>query len=225
MKANAVIIALVLSVMCVPLGYCDSSRIEQLPMTRAEWRSLLKWDDACEAGVAHLVNSGFGFVGVIHYEMLDSTSLVSVVCQTGSYNQGKIIFHLRNTESGRLSTLLVFPQFRYKQPSSESSGYFDPKEKVQDNSVDLFYVYNDGLLWGNLSVDKQKQIITNNDFFRGGDTGCGTHTMYKLFKAKPQVVVFRAQPHCREGAVPIEKWKLYPKEIRSTWPTGPVPDN
>ncbi|MBI3561674.1 MAG: hypothetical protein HY080_08170 [Gammaproteobacteria bacterium] len=155
--------------------------------------------------------------------MHDSSSLVSVVCRTGSYNQGKIVFLLRNTGSGRQSTVLEFPQFRFKEPEPDPSKYFDPNATVPASTVDLFYTYNDRLLWGNLKFDKEKQTITNNDFFRGGDSGCGIYTVYKLVQDKPHVVEFRAQPHCRTGALPIEKWKLYPRGIRSKWPSGPVP--
>lgn len=225
MNINAVIITILLSVVVLPLGFCDSAKEEPLPATRAEWRSLLKWDDACESGVAHIASSGVGFVGVTHFKMRDSSSLVSVVCRTGSYNQGKVLFLLRNTGPSQRSSVLVFPQFRFKEPDPESSKYFDPNVKEPASTVDLFYTYNDRLLWGNLKIDKENQTITNNDFFRGGDTGCGMHTVYKLVEDKPQVVEFRAQPHCRTGAVPIEKWKLYPQDTRSKWPSGPVPTN
>jgi hypothetical protein len=225
MNINTVNLALILSLIGIPLGNCDSAKEEPLPTSRAEWRSLLKWDDACESGVTHIANSGVGFVGVKHYKMPDSSSLVSVVCRTGSYNQGKIVFHLRNTESGRQSTVLVFPQFHFKEPNPDPSKYLDPNVKEPTGTVDLFYTYNDRLLWGNLKIDKDKQTITNNDFFRGGDTGCGMHTMYKLVEGKPQVVEFRAQPHCRVSAEPIEKWKMYPQDVRSSWSSGPIPAN
>lgn len=225
MNNKALVVAILVPVVASPFAFCDSINEESLPTTRAEWRSLLKWDDACESGVAHIANSGVGFVGVTHFKMRDSSSVVSVVCRTGSYNQGKILFLLRNTGTGPRSTLLVFPQFRYKEPEPDSSKYFDPNVKVPASTIDLFYTYSDRLLWGNLQIDKEKQTITNNDFFRGGDTGCGTHTVYKLVGEKPQVVEFRAQPHCRTGAVSIEKWKSYPHNIRSKWPAGPVPNN
>lgn len=223
MNFHASITALLLSTVVQPLAFCDSIKDDALPTTRAEWRNLLKWDDACESGVAHIANSGVGFVGVTHFKMRDSSSLVSVVCRTGSYNQGKILFLLRKTGPGPRSKELVFPQFRYQEPKPDSSKYFDPNLKVPAGTVDSFYTYSDRLLWGNLQVDKEKQTITNNDFFRGGDAACGTHTVYQLVGETPQVVEFRAQPHCRAGAVPIEKGKLYPEDIRSKWQTGPVP--
>ena len=195
MNTSAVTIAIILSAIVLPLGFCDSVKEEPLPTTRAEWRSLLKWDDACESGVAHIANSGAGFVGVTHFKMHDSISLVSVVCQTGSYNQGKIVFRLRNIGSGRQSTVLEFPQFRFKEPEPDSSKYFDPNVKEPTSTVDLFYTYTDRLLWGNLKIDKEKQTITNSNFFRGGDTGCGLNTVYKLVEDKLKVVEFRAQPH------------------------------
>lgn len=225
MDIKAVVITILLPIGTSPLGYCNSVKEESLPVTRAEWRNLLKWDDACESGVAHIANSGVGFVGVTHFKMRDSSSLVSVVFRTGSYNQGKILFLLRNPSSGQRSKALVFPQFRYQEPKPDSSKYFDPNLKVPAGTVDSFYTYSDRLLWGNLQVDKENQTITNNNFFRGGDAACGTHTVYQLIDDKPQVVEFRAQPHCRTHAVPIEKWKLYSQEIRSKWPVGPVPTN
>ena len=171
MKAHAVIIPILLFVGILPIEASDSVNAEALPTTRSEWRSLLKWDDACESGIAHIANSGVDFVGVTYFKMRDSGSLVSVVCRTGNYNQGKIVFRLRNTGSGRQSTLLEFPQFRFKEPEPDSSKFFDPNVKEPASTVDLFYTYTDRLLWGNLKIDKEKQTIANNNFFRGGDTG------------------------------------------------------
>ena len=177
MNIHATITALLLCAVAPSLAFCDSIKDDVLPTTRAEWRNLLKWDDACESGVAHIANSGVGFVGVMHFKMRDSSSLVSVVCRTGSFNQGKILFLLRKTGSGQRSKALVFPQFRYQEPKPDSSKYFDPNLKVPAVTVDSFYTYSDRLLWGNLQVDKEKRTITNNDFFRGGDAEAGTELL------------------------------------------------
>lgn len=209
------------------LTACDLANTpDVLPTTRLEWRQLLKWDNTCDTEQLNKFLAGSQITGVYVHKLSDSSLLVEVICQVASYNQGEIIYHVKNSGSEKNIKLLKFKQIRYIEPETgadeENPDYFDPNIKSTGNSVDHFFIFSHQFLWGSLSIDPVKQTIINTDLFSGAG-GCGLYTKYKLQNDKPEIIAFRAEPHCTTKIQSPDEWKLYSKADISQWPVQTAP--
>jgi len=174
--------------------------------TRTEWREALKWPKSCDEGVSH-INSD-RFVGVEVYAWEKGRQLVSVVCETGAYTRGEMLFLETGKATGQFD-LLVFPQFKAISDA--------PRELNLNNSGENdYYQYSRSLLWGNLMVDNISSKITNDAYYRGGG-GCGVSTIYSVFNSTPLVTSLKTQ-QCVDKDIPVSKWKIQPQSEYSTWP-------
>jgi len=224
MDINKYILVFILPIAIFSLSTCDS-KSEPLPTSRAEWRALLKWDDVCESGV-WTPKQRPNFVGVNKNEWTNSSSMITVVCELGAYQYSAIVYHVKETGAGRQVTLLEFPQFHHIEPETEpgvrtEDGLIDFDVEVPADTVDLFYRFAHRKISPIPIFDKETKIIIHNNIH----LGCGQRTIYKLVDGEPHVVEFRSRPHCRSFTVPIEKWKLYPKETWQTWPLRVPPED
>ena len=178
--------------------------------TRAEWRELLKWPQACDDGVSHITKNVEDFVGVDVYAWSIDRKLVSVTCETGAYNQGEILF-LETEKNTNKFNQLVFTQFKSIKNAPEE---LDLRKTGQA----LYYQYKDSLLWGNLKVDKSNGNIRNDNFYRGGG-GCGISSTYSLLSDVPKIVSLHIQENCGENNISPSEWKAQSEKAYSKWPT------
>jgi len=176
--------------------------------TRTEWREALKWPKSCDDGVSNLTKYLDDFVGVEVYAWEKGRQLVSVVCETGAYTRGEMLFLETGKATGQFD-LLVFPQFKAISDA--------PRELNLNNSGESdYYQYSRSLLWGNLMVDNISGKITNDAYYRGGG-GCGVSTIYSVFNSTPLVTSLKTQ-QCVDKDIPVSKWKIQPQSEYSTWP-------
>ncbi|THB68706.1 MAG: hypothetical protein D6B27_02030 [Gammaproteobacteria bacterium] len=117
---------------------------EKLPKTRQEWKSVLNWPKKCDENPS-LTSDDFDSVEVTN--LRSGNQLVSVVCTTGAYNMGEIIyFHPKNSDK---YTLLTFTRFGVTENF--------PDKSVKNKSK--YYRYLDSLLWGSALVKEEDEII------------------------------------------------------------------
>lgn len=202
-----------ISLLLIPLSACGTSTEHSTgsnPETRTEWRKLIKWDDQCEEGVKHITQYSSRFVGVDHYQLKSGVELVKVVCETGAYNRGSIIYIRTSKQSDfiLLNFLQVGAAKNALPPVKSASG---------------FYTYSDNLLWGNIHVDLKTGRITNTDFFRGGG-GCGLVNEYLINNSQAELINFKAYPDCSTKNPPVENWPQYTPSQWSTWVKGNKPE-
>ena len=177
--------------------------------TRAEWSELLKWPKSCDDGVSHITKNSEGFVGVDVYSWSLDRKLVSVTCETGTYNQGEMLFLETGKETG-LFNLLIFPQFKAISDAPQDLNLTN-KEQAH------YFLFNHSLLWGNLNVDNNSGTIRNDDFYRGGG-GCGVSSTYYLLNNVPEISALHIQETCEEKNIPISEWKARSHSEYSKWP-------
>ncbi|MFT6910394.1 MAG: hypothetical protein ACJAS1_007123 [Oleiphilaceae bacterium] len=191
-----------------PVTIDTSHKTAGVLQTRAEWRALLKWPQVCDDGVSNMIKYLDDFVGVDVYAWSAGRKLVSVVCETGAYTRGEMLFLETGEETERFN-LLVFPQFK---AIADAPQELNLANKGQQD----YYQYSRSLLWGNLKIDNSSGNISNDAFYRGGG-GCGVSTTYSLLNDEPVVVSLRTQ-QCEDKDIPISEWKIQPQSEYSKWP-------
>jgi hypothetical protein len=182
-------------------------------ITRAEWREQLQWPASCDDGVSHLTKYSDDFVGVEVYPWSGGKRLVSVMCETGAYNQGEILFLEKEAATSNFE-LISFPQF--KLIKDEPMAFANSAQFVDIDQAG-YYQFTDSLLWGNIVVDMIKGTIRNDTFYRGGG-GCGVSTLYSLIDFDAQVISLRTQSSCEENHIAISDWKNQSLSEYSKWP-------
>ena len=183
---------------------------EKSPETRQEWKSVLNWPIRCDEGVSHFANDD-DFVGVEISKLKSGNQLISVVCTTGAYNRGKIIyFHPKNSDK---YTLLTFNRFGLTKNL--------PDNLVKNKSK--YYRYLDSLLWGSALVKEEDEIIYYIHSFRGAG-GCGINVVYDVSTEIPKVLKLRIKPVCGLNMLSDEDWPEFSEKEYKKWPLLKHPD-
>ncbi|MGF1693940.1 hypothetical protein [Photobacterium kagoshimensis] len=188
------------------------NKVIKAPLSRSDWKEVINWPLSCDSGVKHITDFSNDFIGVERYLWFDGRNLVSVICETGAYNQGEMIFLESKKESGEYN-LIYFPQFRLIEDSPH----------LRFNKVTKgfqYYQKSDSLLWGNLSINESESTITNNNFYRGGG-GCGISTTYVITQSQPSIAQLKIEVQCQEDKK-ISEWTTYTEEQYNNWPISNI---
>lgn len=211
--SNKIIKGMLIPTLLILLIACSSTvttdKTEDISNTRAEWRELLKWPQACDDGVSHITSESF--IGIDVYTWSAGRKLVSVMCETGAYSWGEMFFLETSEEAGQFN-LLVFPQFKAIADAPRELNF------ASKGQAD-YYQYSRPLLWGNLKVDNSSGNISNDVFYRGGG-GCGISTTYSLLNDEPVVVSLKIQAECEDRNIPISEWEIQPRRKYLKWPVA-----
>ena len=181
------------------------------PQTRAQWKQIIQWPDACDEGVSDISFSKH-FKGFWVHPWSQGRRLVQVVCTRGTYNLG-VIFYLETEKASNQFTLLVFPQFI----SAGSAESMIAKVLSGQLGTAPYYQFQRPLVWGSILTDMSGYTITNKNRYRGIG-GCGILTSYQIVEGQPQVASLRIKEDCTEAWLAPELWPLIKKSDYASWP-------
>lgn len=206
---------------CTKKTSASETTAPPLPQQRREWKSLLKWPDECDQGVKHITQVSTEFVGIETYQLASGETLVTVVCQTGAYNQGERVY-IRQNNSAEF-TPVEFIQFAPASQAPTLSDSVKNKEPAATpDSIPLqepYYQFQSPMLWGNLIVDQDAQLQRVDNFYRGGG-GCGLSTTYQIENGQVQVKQLRLQQTCSQETLEVAKWPVISEAQYNNWITG-----
>ena len=201
-----------------------------LPHTRSEWKKLIEWPVECDDGIRHITVNSPAFVGVESYRMSSGIELVIVVCKTGAYNQGEMVFIKISDEKSNYK-VLTFPQFASVNESPSKlkwstcaettlSGDHCLKKGGADNNTEpALYKFIGSLLWGNLRIETKNNRIIVDNFYRGGG-GCGISTSYSISEEVPSIFELKVYEQCGQTNLPVGSWPTVPFNQYQSWPIG-----
>ncbi|WP_413698572.1 hypothetical protein ACLKMH_13085 [Psychromonas sp. KJ10-10] len=194
---------------CTSPSVLESIDASVAEKTRTQWREKLNWPGFCDDGVSHITQYDDSFVGVEIYDWVAGKKLISVVCETGAYQQG-LIFYLQNNASNASYQLINFPQFALIKDA--------PVDASLETKSDFgYYQYRDPLVSGNFHFDVVNGHIRVDDFYRSGG-GCGISTNYSVLTEQANVISLRTKESCDEVDAKIADWQLKSKSEYSNWP-------
>lgn len=205
------------SCLALPSEQPDSFKNDKLisaiiePQTRAQWKQVIQWPDACDEGVSDISFSKH-FKGFWVHPWSQGRRLVQVVCTRGTYNLG-VIFYLETEKASNQFTLLVFPQFI----SAGSAESMIAKVLSGQLGTAPYNQFQRPLVWGSILTDMSGYTITNENRYRGAG-GCGILTSYQVVEGQPQVSSLRIKEDCTEAWLAPELWPLIKKSDYASWP-------
>ncbi|MGF1688181.1 hypothetical protein L4C36_16050 [Photobacterium japonica] len=185
----------------------------ETPTERAQWKTKIQWPDICEQNLSSIIKYSSNFVGVSVDKWTNGQRIISVVCEPGLYNRGKMLFleHASDeADNKKQYTTLNFTTFGQIKDNPDYA-YSKPTQHYR------YFQKSSHIFWGNLNVDSTTGTMTNRNFYRGPG-GCGILTQYTIEKGKAVVSELRMKTDCDETMPPPEEWRLYPKSEYATWP-------